>query len=232
MVGLDLPGSPLDWMDAHDNAVAMYGDARDPDLNIAAVAAATERFGRLDAALLNVGVPGRGPIETYDLADLDRVMSINVYSAVVGLKAVVPALRAGGGGSIVVTSSISGLGGETGRWPYTVSKAAVLNLVQSMAIDLAGEGIRVNAVCPGPVHTGMTTELETNHRDRYEFLRRFIPLQRWGDAEEVAQVICFLASPLASFVNGVAIPVDGGVTASSGQSLPPELADQAERARL
>ena len=104
---------------------------------------------------------------------------------------------------------VTGAGSEPGRWPYAAVKAAAVNLVRSAAIDFASAGIRVNAVCPGPIRTGMTQRIENADPARYEALRRVVPLQRWGSADEVA--------------NGVALPVDGGVTAGSGQVLPPQL---------
>ncbi|HQV57241.1 MAG TPA: SDR family oxidoreductase, partial [Ilumatobacteraceae bacterium] len=184
------------------------------------VAAALDHFGRLDVAVLNAGVPGSGPIETLDMAVFDRVIDVNVRAVALGIRAAIPAMRATGGGSIVVTASTSGLGGEPRRWPYNTSKAAVLNLVRAAAIDLALEGIRVNAVCPGPVHTGMTDKYRGT--DGYEQLRSMIPQQRWGDPDEVAQAIVFLASSAASFITGVALPVDGGISAGNSQSIPPQ----------
>ena len=105
-------------------------------------------------------------------------------------------------------------------WAYNTAKGAVINLVRSAAIDLGADGITVNAVCPGPTETAMTERLRA--LDAYEELRRRIPLQRWGRADEIAAVIEFLISADASFVNGAVVPVDGGITANTGQFLPRE----------
>jgi NAD(P)-dependent dehydrogenase (short-subunit alcohol dehydrogenase family) len=112
------------------------------------------------------------------------------------------------------------MGGEPNRWPYAAAKAGVVNLAKSLALDLANDSIRINCVCPGPVSTGMTKRIEENTPDRYEALKAMVPLHRWGTAREVAEVIVFLASPLSSFVTGTAIPVDGGATCGSGQTIP------------
>jgi NAD(P)-dependent dehydrogenase (short-subunit alcohol dehydrogenase family) len=110
-------------------------------------------------------------------------------------------------------------------WAYNTAKGAAVNLVRAASLDLASRGIRVNGVCPGPIRTGMTAMIE-QAPEMYEDMRRRIPLQRWGEASEVAQVIGFLASPAASFVTGALVPVDGGIRANNGQFLPTPLVEK------
>lgn len=222
------------WAEPLASAVAIVvGDVADPETNAAAVLAALDTFGRLDAAVFNAGVSMSGDLLGLPLEQFDRAIEVNVRAVAIGMRAVAPAMRAAGGGGgrggrIVVTASTSGIGGDPNMWAYNTAKGAVINLVRAAAVDLGADGITVNAVCPGPTETAMTSAISTMP-DVYEGLRRRIPLQRWGRPEEIAAVIAFLVSDDASFVNGAIIPVDGGITANTGQFLPREAGSEVAR---
>jgi meso-butanediol dehydrogenase / (S,S)-butanediol dehydrogenase / diacetyl reductase len=207
-----LPGSP--------HMLPAMADVTSLTDNKQLVASALEQFGHLQAAVLNVGMRVSGPIQGYDLERFDRGVAVNLSSVVLGMQAALPALRRRaadvGDAAIVVTSSISAFRGDPGRWAYSALKAAAVNLVQSIALDVAAAGVRVNAVCPGPTVTGMTRHLDPDDAAKSAVALANVAMRRWGQAVEIAQVIAFLASPQASFVTGTAIPVDGGTNASSG----------------
>jgi len=221
VVAVDLAGDALAAYEHADAVATLAGDVTDESVNAAAVELAERTWGRLDVVVLNAGVRASGPIDTIDLEVFDRSIDVNLRAAVLGVRTAVQALRRAANGAVVITASNTGLLGEANRWPYAAAKAGVINLTRSLAIDLGPEGIRVNAVCPGPTITGMTEQLLHDDPERYDSLRRAVPLQRWATANEVAEAIVWLASPAASFVTGVALPVDGGVTCSTGQAPPP-----------
>ena len=222
VVVIDRPSAELNELTKLDRVLIVEGDVTDAEVNYAAVSLAHSEFGGLDAMILNAGVPASGDIVTMPIEIFDRTIEVNVRGVLLGIRAAVPALRQRGGGRIVITASTSGINADPNMWAYNTAKAAVINLAKGAALDLAADAITVNVVCPGPTETGMTTGIK-QVPEVYESLRRAVPLQRWGTAEEVAAVIVFLASQAASFVTGAVVPVDGGITANTGQFMPREL---------
>jgi meso-butanediol dehydrogenase/(S,S)-butanediol dehydrogenase/diacetyl reductase len=224
VVVVDLDEAGLAWVDdadESDRVLAIPGDVTAQATNEAMVDAAVRRFGGLDALVLNAGLPSTGSIDGLDIDLFDRVLAVNLRAVVLGLRAALSALRDSDAASVVVTASVSGLGGDPGMWAYNAAKGGVVNFVRAASLELASQGIRVNAVCPGPIRTGMTRPLTDAAPAVAELLRRNVPLQRWGEAGEVAAVIAFLASRAASFVTGAIVPVDGGISANTGQFQPP-----------
>ncbi len=220
VVAVDRSADAFDWLSGNADVVALAGDVTDVAANEAAVAAALDRFGRLDVAVFNAGISMGGDLMDLPIEEFDRTMDVNVRAVALGIRAVTPTLRTqGDGGRVVVTASTSGIGADPRMWAYNTSKAAVINLARSAAVDLGADGITVNAVCPGPTATAMTSGLAARP-EVHEDLRSRIPMQRWGQPEEVAAMIAFVASADASFVNGAVIPVDGGITANTGQFSP------------
>jgi NAD(P)-dependent dehydrogenase (short-subunit alcohol dehydrogenase family) len=222
VLGVDLDAEALGSIgDLGEQAGACIADISTEDGNAAMVSTAIARYGALDGLVLNAGLGTAGSIESQSIDDLDRVLAVNVRGAILGLRAALPALRAGDRSAVVVTASVSGMHGDPGMWAYNTSKGGILNFARAAAIDLGREGIRVNAVCPGPIGgTRMTEPLERHAPDLYEEMRSHVPLERFGRPEEVAATIAWLLSDDASYVTGVALPVDGGVTASTGMMRP------------
>ncbi len=218
VVAVDLAEKGLALLAGVDGVRTLAGDVTSEATNAAAVAAAQE-LGGVNALILNAGLPANGPIDQLDMATFDRVIAVNLRAVVLGVRAALPALRQASDPAIAVTASVSGLGGDPGLWAYNAAKGGVVNFVRSAALELGRQGIRVNAVCPGPTHTGMTMNIQ--HAPAvHEELRRHVPLGRWGEPEEIAAVLTFLCSPAASFVNGAIVPVDGGVFAGTAQFTP------------
>jgi NAD(P)-dependent dehydrogenase (short-subunit alcohol dehydrogenase family) len=187
------------------------------------VAAAVDRFGSLDTLVLNAGIALAGSLADVDTALIDRMLAVNLRSVALGIAAALPHLERGTHPAIVTVASISGMRGEPTSGLYAASKAGVISLTRSAAVELGPRGIRVNAVCPGPTETPMTMPHMDADPVAAAYVRRTVPLKRFAAPEEIAEVIAFLASPAASYVNGAVVPVDGGLTANVGQDPPPDV---------
>lgn len=176
-------------------------------------------FGGLDILWNNIGHPGPGRVEGVNMDDYDVAMTLNVRSVLVTTTEVIPALRARRGGSILFTSSIAGIYGSPFSPVYSAAKFGVTGFTKSLAIRLAPDNIRVNCVCPATIDTPMLDifmgrpDVEANKHENLARMKQAIPLGRVGTPMEVAQAGLFLASDEASYITGVALPVDGGYTA-------------------
>jgi NAD(P)-dependent dehydrogenase (short-subunit alcohol dehydrogenase family) len=178
-----------------------------------AVALAAQRFGKLDVLVNNAGIGAAGRVEDTTAEGWDRVMEVNAKGVFLGTRAVIPAMRRAGGGSIVNISSQLGLVGMDDSSPqYTASKGAVRLLTKTTALQYAREGIRCNSVHPGPIVTPMTERRRADPVVYGRMLSR-IPLGRYGDPEEVAYGVLYLASDESSYVTGSELVIDGGWTA-------------------
>jgi meso-butanediol dehydrogenase/(S,S)-butanediol dehydrogenase/diacetyl reductase len=175
------------------------------------------RHGRIDLLVNNAGIGLLGETPEITSEDWRRVMAVNIDAIFFACRAAIPHMRSVGGGAIVNTASISGLGGDYAFTAYNASKGAVINYTRALAIDHAREGIRVNAICPGLIaHTGLTEPMEADRAGRSVW-DTTIPMGRAGSAKEMANVICFLLSDEASYMTGAIVVADGGVTAHTGQ---------------
>jgi NAD(P)-dependent dehydrogenase (short-subunit alcohol dehydrogenase family) len=178
-----------------------------------AVTEAERWYGKLDVLVNNAGIGGGNRIEDTTLADWERIMAVNSTGVFLGTRAVIPAMRRAGGGSIVNISSQLGLVGTDNSSPqYQASKGAVRLLTKATAIQYAKDGIRANSVHPGPIVTAMT-ERRRADPETYRLTVSRIPLGRYGQPQEVALGVLYLASDEASFVTGSELVIDGGWTA-------------------
>jgi len=171
-----------------------------------------ERFGKVDVLFLNAGIAQLSPFESVDEAFYEEHMDVNVKGVVFTLQKLLPLLE--NGASVIVNTSVADMRGAPGMSIYSATKGAVAALVRCLAVELSGRGIRVNSVCPATILTpiqqkfGLPPQVAQAAAQKYTAR---IPLGRFGAAEEVARAVSFLASPAASFVNGVELIVDGGL---------------------
>ncbi|GAA5059498.1 NAD(P)-dependent dehydrogenase (short-subunit alcohol dehydrogenase family) [Thermocatellispora tengchongensis] len=216
VVAVDVDEAGLKQLAGLDGVLTLAGSVSEEDVSREAVALAVREHGRLDAAVLNAGIGGTLPFEEPGaVAAADRIFSVNLRGPILGIRAAVPALRAAGGGAIVVTASVAGIRADPGNWAYNASKGAVLNLVRAAALDYAVDGIRVNALAPGLTRTRINAGVHGDPGLR-ELVTRNIPLRRFAEPAEQAEAAWFLASPAASYITGTTLVVDGGLDANLG----------------
>jgi len=201
-----------------DRILVQVGDTADRQTAASAVKAAVDTFGGLHILVNNAGMAVEGDITQTSEEDFERVMAVNVAGYFHMAKAAMPELVKTRG-SIVMTSSVSGLGGDWNMFAYNTSKGAVSNMVRAMAMDAGKDGVRVNAVNPSFTRTRMTEDMVNNKELVAKFQER-MPLGAPEDPEGVAAAMAFLASEDARLITGVNLPVDAGLMASNGQ--PPQ----------
>ena len=172
------------------------------------------KFGRLDVAFNNAGIEQLGPVTDFTEEDYRKVFDINVLGVFLSQKYEIPAMLKSGGGSIINTSSIVGQVAMPGASIYIASKHAVEGITKTTALELAGQGIRVNAVAPGAIATDMIDRFAGEEgSDNRQWLASQHPMGRLGLAKEIAAAVLYLASDAASFTTGISLPVDGGYLA-------------------
>lgn len=198
-------------------AAAITADASNEEDVRAYVDACIAEFGGVDGIYANAGVSGGGkPMLDLTVEDWQRTFAVNTIGVFLAIKHTVPHFTKQGSGAIVCTASVAGIRANAGGVDYSASKAGVISIAQTVAYQLYGTGIRINAICPGLIESGMTKPIFDKARERGTETRigQVNPTKRFGQPEEIGEMACFLLSDRASYVNGQAVPVDGGLSAS------------------
>ena len=197
--------------------VAVKADIRDETAVSNLVETCVDRFGGMDAFFANAGIVGAmRPFPELSAEDWRDTLGVNTIGTFFCIRAAAAHFVQQKQGAILCTASVAGLRANAGGVDYSASKAAIINMVQTISYELYGSGVRINAICPGLIETGMTRFVFDAARDKGTESRigQINPTARAGQPEEIAAMACFLLSDAASYVNGQAVPVDGGLSAS------------------
>jgi NAD(P)-dependent dehydrogenase (short-subunit alcohol dehydrogenase family) len=202
---------------AGGKAIALVKDASSETDVEFVIQAAVKEYGKLDIVYANAGISGGlRPYDDLTAEDWMKILSVNLIGPFLAIRYAARVMLPQGHGAIICTASVAGLRSGAGGPPYSASKAGVISLVQTSANQFAGSGIRINAICPGLIETGMTAPMFDAARARgsEKKLGQLNPLRRYGEPSEIAHAALFLASDDSSYVNGQAIAVDGGLSSS------------------
>ncbi len=215
--GAHVVAADINVPDSADNIVGLRCDAGNEDDVQHLVRSAVARFGGLDIVFANAGISGGiAGIFEQSAEDWQRILQVNLIGPFLAIKHAAPVIKGRGGGSIICTASVAGIRSGAGGPAYSASKAGVISLVRTAAQQLATSNVRVNAICPGLIETGMTQPVYEGARERgvEHKLGQLNPLRRGGLPAEIAYAALFLASQESSYVNGHALVADGGLTSS------------------
>ena len=195
------------------SALGVPVDVSDEASVMAAVESAISELGRIDVLVNNAGISVRKPPQDFTAEEWDRVLDTNLKGAFLCSREVYPHMARSGGGKIINIGSVTSVFGSDWVASYAASKGGIVQLTKSLAISWASDGIQVNAILPGWIHTDLTATIKDRFPERYAFVTSRIPRGRWGEPEELAGTAVFLAGRASDYVTGASIPVDGGYTA-------------------
>ncbi|SFJ67040.1 SDR family NAD(P)-dependent oxidoreductase [Thermoflavimicrobium dichotomicum] len=206
---------------SNEQTLAIPADCSDEEQVIRYTRQTVDRFGRIDVFFNNAGIEGKiGAITDLDIEVLDQVYQVNIRGVFLGLKHVLKVMKEQRSGAVINTASVAGKMGTPGLGAYVASKHAVIGLTKTAALECADFGIRVNAICPAPIHTRMMRSIEEGTAPGHgqmiqEQFAQKIPMKRYGEVGEVANLVYFLASDEAKFITGAHYAIDGGMSATS-----------------